>query len=270
MSGKNKFFRQDIRRSLTGIRFWGSMGICLLILLRPLSGVLAEQILFRSLAGELSQRTEATFFQLLSIPFATSGFTPFAAAFCPLPFSDSFCEDYNSAYSRHIVIRIGSRRYARGRTLCVMLTGGLMMAAVVLITCLICAGLADQPESEETVAFMARSVWGRMDLLLLMHGRVVVGLKVMLAFLFGSLWALVGLAVSVIWTNRYITVIAPFAFYQALWLRLEGKGWNPVYLLRGDSDYIPSLGYIFLVQGTCILLCFLFCCLGIRMKVERQ
>ena len=60
--------------------------------------------------------------------------------------------------------------------------------------------------------------------------------KVLLGFLFGCTWALVGLAFAVWLPNKYVALIAPFVLYEAMWLAL-GKVpiLNPIDLIRGDD-----------------------------------
>lgn len=142
-----------------------------------------------------------------------------------------------------------------------------MMAFVFGVVILICAGLANLPETAETAAFMRKTIWAEMGLVV-EHPVLLGMLKILLAFLFGAVWAMVGLVVSVLCANPYITCIAPYVLYQVLWLLLEGSALNPVYYLRGDSDFIPSFWFAVVYQGSWILVCFLISSVGIRKKVE--
>ena len=63
----------------------------------------------------------------------------------------------------------------------------------------------------------------------------VVAGKVVLGFLFGALWALVGFAFAVWIPNRYVSLLAPFILYDTLWLFIGDRFLNPVYLLSGDD-----------------------------------
>lgn len=252
---KTCFFKYDMKRMFHGAGFYLAFLISLLILLRPLKEAIFE-------------KADGTFFQFLSVPLALSDFTPFAALFCVIPYAWSFCEDYNTGYIKNIISRIGIKKYSLQRCFTVMLSGGILMASIILTVCLICAGLATMPEISESAAFLSRTIWADLNLLFVADGLAVVGLRVLLAFLFGSLWSLSGLVVSVLITNRYITLIAPFVVYQILWFLLEGNAFNPVYQLRGDSNYLPSLWFVLGYQICLIALCILFSCVGIRKKVE--
>lgn len=89
MKDRRSCIKSDFRRIFRSPRFYLALGISLAILLRPL-----EQVVRYKVGG--------TFLEMLSIPFALSDFTPFAAIFCVLPFADSFCEDYRSGYVRAV------------------------------------------------------------------------------------------------------------------------------------------------------------------------
>lgn len=205
---------------------------------------------------------------LLSFPLATSDFTPFAALFCVLPFADSFCEDYNSNYVNSIVLRTGTRKYARQRCFSTAISGGIIMSAIMFITILFCILAAGQPDTPESVSFLGNSIWMKMGIVLLWNGALLYICRVLFAFLFGALWALTGLAISTAITNRYVTLIAPFVLYQVLWFFLNEKAINPVYLLRCDSNFIPSFGFALTFQLLCIVLCAVISYLGIRKKVR--
>lgn len=248
------FFRCDLKRMFHGAGFYLAFLISIVILLRPLHEAFAKKMY-------------GTFFQFLSAPLASSDFTPFAALFCVIPYAWSFCEDYNSGYIKDIISRIGIKKYSLQRCFVVMLSGGMLMATVFLTVILVCAGLANMPETSESAAFLKRTIWADMDLLFVGNGAVVACFRVLLAFLFGSVWALIGLLISIFITNRYITLIAPFVVYQILWFLLDENAFNPVYQLRGDSDYLPSLGFILGYQLCLIIICITISCIGIRKKV---
>jgi len=252
---KTYFFKYDLKRMFHGAGFYLAFMVSILILLKPLQGAFVEKMY-------------GTFFQFLSAPLASSGFTPFAALFCVIPYAWSFCEDYNTGYIKDIISRIGIKRYSLQRCFVVMLSGGMLMAAVFLTVILVCVGLAKLPETYESAAFLSGTIWAEMNLLFVGNGTVVAGLRVLLAFLFGSVWALFGLMISVFVVNRYITLIAPFVVYQILWFFLEGNAFNPVYQMRGDSNYLPSLWFVLWYQLCLIIICITISCIGIRKRVE--
>jgi hypothetical protein len=247
--------KTDIRRMLCSPMLYASLCVGVLVLLHPLFDAFIHP-------------ANGTLMQFLSVPLGTSDFTPFAAIFCVLPFSDSFCKDYNSGYLGLIVFRTGVKKFALQRCFTVILSGGCLMAVTMFITIVVCIGLANQPETAETTQFLSRTIWARLGLVLKYRGIIHMVLRVLLAFIFGALWAIIGLTISVFITNRYVTYIAPFVLYQALWFLLEGSAFNPVYMLRGDSNYLPSLWFVLTYQLASIALCCTISYFGIRKKVQ--
>lgn len=243
----------EFRRIFTGSKIYISIFISLAILLRPL-------------IETISGGGGGTFLTLQTLPFGLSDYSPFAAIFCVLPFADSFCEDYNSGMATLLVQRVGIRRYALGRCLSVALSGGIAMGITVLITLSTCFILAEEPDTFESVRFWieGNSLWHRMNLIFRYHGLGVLGYRVLFGFLFGCAWATVGLAVSTMTINRYVTFVAPFVIYQAGWFLIKSNC-NPVKLLRGD--YVPSVTYLVCCQLSVVGVCIAFSYFRIQKRV---
>lgn len=243
----------ELRRIFKGPKIYISICISLAILLRPL---------IETIAGGGG----GTFLTLQTLPFGLSDFSPFAAIFCVLPFADSYCEDYNTGLITSIVQRVGIRHYALERCFSVALSGGIAMGITVLITLGTCFILAEEPDNYESVRFFieGNSLWYRMDLLFRYHGLGVLCYRVLFGFLFGCVWATVGLAISTMVINQYITVIAPFVIYQIGWFLVKGSC-NPVKLLRGD--YVPSVSYLVCCQLAVIGVCSVFSYFRIKKRV---
>ncbi|MCQ2535221.1 MAG: hypothetical protein MJ172_11750 [Clostridia bacterium] len=252
-------FKSDMRRLLLNPRIYISIIISLGILLRPLLTAVSYGLLRSASCSPI---------YLMSFPFASSDYVPFAAIFCVVPFADSFCEDFNSQNYYLINSRIGSKKYSIMRTLSVALSGGITMATIVAIVIAICVVLANAPDTEETTSFLYRSIWNREGIMLLYNGYLFYALRVLLAFLFGAVWATIGLFISTIVTNKYVTLITPFIIYQIAWYSLPGKMINPVYLLRANFEGIPSLSFVILYQSFLILLFYTLSVLGIRARVK--
>lgn len=245
--------KNDMRRAFTSYRFYVTGIVALAILLRPLVEEAAVG------GGPFS------FIYLQKLPFGFSDFTPFAAIFCALPFADSFCDDYNTGYVHAVASRIGPNQYARQRFMSNALIGGITQGIIVAITLLVCYWGASIPDTSETIKFMQGTPWYDGNLLLRCHAMFFYGLRVLLAFLFGCLWASVGLCVSVFCVNRYVTLIAPFVLYQMLWRLVSVPLFNPVEALSGDS--VPSLLTLVVYQLLLISLCGLVAVKGIRKRM---
>lgn len=231
------------------------------------SVILACTLLFRPLLASYNIWSRMTPLLMLSYPFGTSDFTPFAAVFCVLPFADSFCEDHACGLSTSLSLRIGARRYAFQRCIMVAFSGAMVMFFVVLIIIILCNSLAGVTETYETAEFMRDTIWGRMNVLIPFHGLFFYWGRLVLAILFGALWALVALVVSSFMTNKYVTMVAPFVLYQVLWYLLDEIPINPVYLIRADFEEIPSLGFVVAYQLFLIAVCAFLAYTGIKKKV---
>lgn len=250
-------FISEIKRMFSRPLLYVSLIVGVILINRPLLESMLEPV------------ESASISQILSVPFAMSSFSPFAAIFCALPFADSFCEDFNTGYIRSVISRSGLKKYALARCLSVALSGGLVMAGIIAVTILHCGILADSPDTPETVEFMRNSIWMRSGIIFVMNGIPYLLLRVFFGFLFGCVWSLIGLLTSTILTNKYVTYIAPFVLYQMLWFVLNETMWNPVYMFRGDSNFIPSIGFVIAYQASLILVLILASFLLIQRKVRR-
>ncbi len=250
-------FISEIKRMFSRPLLYVSFIVGVLLINRPLLEAMSEPV------------ESASISQILSVPFAMSSFSPFAAIFCALPFADSFCEDFNSGYIRSMVSRVGIKKYAFTKCFSVALSGGMVMAGIIAVTILYCGILADSPDTPEAIAFMRNSIWMRSGIIFVMNGVPYLLLRILFGFLFGCVWSLIGLLTSSILTNKYVTYIAPFVLYQLLWFVLSETMWNPVYMLRGDSNFIPSIPFVLVYQTVIILVLIFSSCLLIRRKVRR-
>lgn len=248
-------FLTDIRSFLRSSRIWAAFIVGSLFFMRPLYDV------WRSGANTLYSPM-----MLLSLPLAISDFTPFAPIFCAIPYATSFSDDYKSGYLRSIVIRIGAKRYSWVRTATVAFSGALVMMLIFSLTILVCVVGARLPNTAEEVDFMKNTIWGRMDLLLRFGGLLTYIGRIALAFLFGAIWSLVSLGISTWIPNRYVTLIAPFVLYQALWTLLADYPFNPLYLLRADNAKIPSLLFVLFHLALWILVWALISYTGIKRR----
>lgn len=182
---------------------------------------------------------------IITIPMALSGFLPFACIFPVMPYGTSFCDDYNSGYIKFITIRTGYKKYCFTRIATVGLSGGIAIFLPFLIIFIVAIIVGKPCTGIQEDQFYLYTMWE--NYVSAGGGSLVLAAKLLLAFLFGAVWSLVGLAVSAWIPNRYVTLIAPFIIYQSLWLLLDKVPYNPVDLLRGDASNITFWGII-LVQ----------------------
>ena len=215
-----KFLLQDIKRSLTGWGFWlGFGGLCALFL-------------YNMVTQSALNHTQDSYYIIVNA-VAASGFTVFLPLFPVLAYSSDFCEEYESGYYRMILARMSVRGYAQARIISVAISGG---AAVGLPVMLMCIGAGCFGITNVSAVDMLR-VEADMEMVFISQAYgfgVVVALKAVLGFLFGAVWALVGLAFAVWFVNKYVSLIAPFVLYETMNIFLP-KILKPSMSVRGDD-----------------------------------
>ena len=100
--------------------------------------------------------------------------------------------------------------------------------------------------------------WMWSSVIMIGGGIVVIAGKGVLCMLFGGMWSLLTMLVSMVVSNRYAAFILPFIIYQVIWLIFPIRQLNPVFLIRSDFDGSMKIGapfFVFLVY--IILLIFL-------------
>lgn len=90
------------------------------------------------------------------------------------------------------------------------------------------------------------------------NGSNVMIILLLLAFLFGASWALVGLAVSAFIPNKFAAAVAPFMIYFALSTMLsitdETFILSPINMLYPNARLMPSLAFCFVYSGVLIII----------------
>ena len=236
-----KLFSTEFKSLFTSIKLYISITIGAALFLHPLFSYVKSWSVLSPV-------------ELLSYPLATSDFTPFAALFCVLPYADSFCKDYNSGYYRFILYRVSATKYAMMKCFVAAISGAFVMAINMSLAVLLSNICAGEIDTVDRVAFMQHTVWGKNGIILLYDGIIYYAIRIFIAAMFGSVWALVGLLTAVVIVNKYVTMIVPFVIYQFLWYIMSEKAINPVYLLRADFARIPSLSFVIIYQMAWIII----------------
>lgn len=216
---------------------WG-MGVAIIVIMV----MFIKSMIDGGLFSPTNTGEKLDYLYIISVPMALSGFVPFACIFPVLPYGTSFCDDYNSGYLRMITLRTGYKKYAIQRLASVGISGGfgiLIPFLLIFIIAIIIGGPCTGINEDQ---FYLYTVWE--DYVAIGGGLLVLGGKLLLALLFGMVWSLVALAISAWIPNRYVTLIAPFILYEAMWVLLQGQPFNPAFLLRGDVPDISFLGII--------------------------
>jgi hypothetical protein len=247
----------DNKRALLSYRFLIACGLALFLFVRAMVSYNAFDLVNRQ-----------DRLMLLTAPMSLSGFTPFAVLFPLIPYATSFCDEFNSGYTKFIITRIGVKQYTKKKIISVGLSGALAIGIPFLIIFVMIAFLGVPTTAANMSDFYCGTKWE--PYVAIWGGNFVMAAKLVLGMLFGCVWALVGLAVSTVVTNRYVVIIGPFILYQALWRLLANTPFNPLYMLRGDfgtpGQFTGSYVYILLYQAIWIL----FACVAIVFGIRRR
>lgn len=234
-----KILLLDIKRGIFNLGWLFSVVISLVILYRPLRGCFSNIGVMHVL-------------ELITLPMALSGFTVFAAAFPVMGYSRAFFDDFSTGYANYILGRMSWKKYGIMRLTSVGISGGLSLAVPFSAIFAICYIAGDKGplngrlyEGSHIEVFIER--YGIMG---------VLGAKLILGFLFGALWALTALCISLFILNKYVALLGPFVLYQFMWITLFNYPLlNPIFLMRGDDldSYLLSgimlFAYIFFVSA---------------------
>ena len=148
---------------------------------------------------------------------ARSGFNLFAPIFAVLPCATVFCDDYNIGYILAIFPLSAKRKYLSECIICCSLSGGLAVLVPDLLCSFVFLVFAPPHIPDEYGATLAlysafEYIW---------DGRLVILVFLLFSFLFGVVWANIGLCISAYTPNRYVALAAPFALYYSIHLILQ-------------------------------------------------
>lgn len=247
------FFWKDIKRAVGNLGFFIAIFSLLIIFLHAVR-------INTNFAGSPST------YEIISVAMALSGFTPFAAIFPVLGYSARFCDEYRSGYLNMMLGRMGWKQYGWIRILTTGISGGMVIAIPIMVVCIFgyIVGVPGIEGLENSGLYYGTRMWYYLE----EYGDwyILIG-KTILGFLFGALWAIVGLAFSVWFYNRYVTLLAPFILYEMMWILLyKFPVLNPIFLLRGDDlQSYPLSGFMELVY---LVIAIIVVWLGLKRRVQ--
>lgn len=246
------FFINDMKRALGNKRVL-------------LSIILLTYILMRAIMLNTNFDGEVSTYEIIANAMSLSGFAPFAVVFPVMGYATSFCEEYRCGYLRMIFSRMDWRVFCFLRMITTGVSGGIIIAIPFSLVC--CVGYFGGTRGMVADSFYQGT---QMQYYLEYYGDwyILIG-KVLLGFLFGALWALIGMALSVWFCNRYISIVAPFIIYEAMWLLLYNYRFlNPIFLIRGDSlNSYPLSGAMEIIY---IVIAIFAICLGLMRRIRNE
>lgn len=246
------FFLIDLRRAL------GNKRVLLTILF-------LTYILVRAIKINTNFGTEVSTYEIIANAMALSGFSPFAVVFPVMGYATAFGDEYCCGYLRMILSRMDWKLYGALRIITTSISGGIIVAVPFSIIC--CIGYFCGTPGMLEGGFYEGT---QMQYYLEHYGDwyILVG-KIVLGFLFGALWALIGMALSVWFCNRYVSLIGSFVLYEAMWLFLYDYLFlNPIFLIRGDSlNSYPLSG---LMEILYIVITIIIICIGLKRRIRYE
>ena len=137
---------------------------------------------------------------------STDAVVSFLPVIAVLPFSGAYVDDIKSKFARFYLIRTNYELYLRSRILVCVLCGGAVILLGILLSWGISALLFMHMEMPaEDGSILTVSIWPIL----------------VLFFLTGGLWSVVGMAMSTFMESKYIAYASPFVIYYMLVILCE-------------------------------------------------
>ncbi|MBC8059812.1 MAG: hypothetical protein H7Y18_04020 [Clostridiaceae bacterium] len=170
---------------------------------------------------------------LLMFKYVTeaSSFNHIVILFCVLPYTTSFCSDWNSKYIRLVVIRMGPLKYAVCKIItCAVSSGTAMVLGIILfiLPLTLRIPLVDTYSRFSSYESFVTTLGG--GFLLNGHYIMYFAVYIYLMFLTAAFWSIVGLCASTYIPNKFVALFTPFIGLYVLsnitskfpnWLRLD-------------------------------------------------
>ncbi|MBX4262783.1 hypothetical protein KTC96_23275 (plasmid) [Clostridium estertheticum] len=210
-----------------------------------------------------------TFFSYADILFmfkyATEGssFNHVLLLFCALPYTTSFCNDWNSKYIRSIIARMGTKRYAASKIISCALSSGTAMVLGILLFIFplllripLVATNARLANYKQFVATLGGSF--------LLNGHFIMYfiIYIYLAFLAAAFWSVLGLCVSAYIPNKFVALFTPFiGLYVLAYITCYFPIWLQVNKIT-TGNFIINGTFISLIYAT-LFVTVLISCFGL-------
>lgn len=239
---------KDIKNQIFSVGMLLSVSLGLVLLIEPQVGYFSLYF-----SGSLLNKTD--YMSFLFSALALGGYLIFTPIITVLPDAFRFCEEYNSGYLRLMLVRSDDRKkYIANRLISNAICSGVAtcapLTAFALIMLLVCKPFVPDGHSSspfyDTIFEPYESIGG---------GLLVVGMIILLAFLFGVVWGVIGTALSAAIPNRYVALCGPFVLFYLLHLltgALDMPEFSPTNTIL--PDILPSFSFLFVYQGVLLAL----------------
>lgn len=201
---------------------------------------------------------------------ARTGFSLFAPVFAVIPSVTLFCDDYNSGYLKSVLFRSNIERYIRENILTSTISGGLAVFLPEFICSLIFIIVGEPHVPSQYSSYLDATVFA--DLQYVGNGYLVLCFYLFFAFLFGAVWANIGMCISAFIPNRYVALSAPFAIYYGVHLLLNRSVtfsmFSPANMVQPTSKLLPNIAFPVAYQLTLLLLAIVLFANKLKRRVE--
>jgi hypothetical protein len=152
-----------------------------------------------------------------------------------LPFAASFAVDSTSGYIRPLVLRSGKRSYVIAKVIANFLAGAVALALPHVIIYAIAALTFPEGLTNPVIYRQSRMiVKGTWETIYWGNPVLYIWLIILLTFLFGGIYATLGMAAGTVSNNRYVALATPFIFY------LVGSF---IIASLGYTDWLPTVSF---------------------------
>ncbi|NMC14640.1 MAG: hypothetical protein GYA34_17360 [Chloroflexi bacterium] len=204
MSG---FLRTEFQRAFINQRLW-------LIPILALAGLWAGYRQFP--IDPFLEGATKDVYRLWTLWYAFSFFNYLAPLLAAIPYSDSLITDRRYGFLKHILTRCSMRRYLAVRTLANAAVGALSVCIPVALMFIYCYTIMPVEGPVRTIGetphVYPNYPMGLLGYLYLQQPYLYLAFLVLMAAIFGAVYATFGLAVSAWVNNPYVAIAAPFAF----------------------------------------------------------
>ena len=204
--------------------------------------------------------------------FNYTAFMVFAPILASSVASMNLCHDLQSGYIKNILFKQDKKSYAGSRFIVCTLSGGLVMSiitAILMVIILIVGRPVYQPDALDSGTFNSTAFE---SIQFIGGGTFLAFVVIILSFIFGGLWAAVGLTFSVYKPNKYLAVAFPLLLYYAINFTF-GKfeildKFRPMHMLVPGTALVPSIGFILAEQLIFYLLVLCIYSIGIQWRLK--
>jgi ABC-type transport system involved in multi-copper enzyme maturation permease subunit len=162
---------------------------------------------------------------MFSMSLVVSGFLLIAPIIAAIPYSFSFCDDYNTGYYRLLAVRQRYSTYLVSKCLGTALAGGLALSlgtALYAVFLYICFPLYIPGISQAASTLGLDLIWEHLGYT--QGAWLLIVVQIVLCMLSGMVWATVGLMFSALVPNRYVAIAIPFILYLTCFLVMSRLG----------------------------------------------